>query len=607
MVISADAGNRPRFLPAADLALGQINLSYNTVNFGGLEALNEPQRSVIDGSGHLYVADRGNNRVLGWRNVDALQDGDAADIVIGQRDAFSTSCVVSQTGLCGPNAVAVDSHGNLYVADGQNNRVLEYSAPFNSGIIAQQAASKVFAQGGNFQRCTCSDGYRAGGRCGLGGGSPVSNPTHAPPKNPAPSASGMCVPNAITFDSQDNLYVSDGGNNRVLIFLNRGANIAAKGSGASAADIVVGQSDFHHNYCNNRHASKTASAASLCAPSGLDVDNAGNLYVADFENSRVLEYDTPLKRNVKANILANRVFGQGGDFTTTTCADGVQNDPSPGPNTLCAPIDVATDPSGNLFVAQWAFSNILEYNTPLTKTAQPGSGDETADLFIGQDGSPTVVAACNDPFMIPPTSDSCLYVPAGVSTDNAGRLYVVDTQNHRVLRFDTPLSGGPDGSLAAFELGQSDLVHDTVNRGGLAALNFPETSAIDASGHLYVVDFNNNRVLGWNSVSALTNGASADLVIGQPDFFYANCTKDPNVFCEPNAVAVDPAGNLYVADFYGVKEYDAPFGSGRTAGQLPNLVFGPSGCGYSHSPVGPDSLCGPGGIAFDRDRQPLHS
>ena len=234
------------------------------------------------------------------------------------------------------------------------------------------------------------------------------------------------------------------------------------------------------------------------------------------------------------------------------------------------------------------------------KTAQPGSGDETADLFIGQDGSPTVMAACNDPFMIPPTSAGCFSVPAGVSTDHAGRLYVADTQNDRVLRFDTPLVAGPDGPLADFELGQPDLAHDTINRGGLAALNFPEASAIDSSGHLYVVDFNNNRVLGWKNVAALTNGASADLVIGQPDAFYSNCTKDSQVFCEPSSVAVDPSGNLYVSDFYGVMEYDAPFSSGQTAGQLPNLVFGQGGgCGYSHSSIGPDSLCGAGGLAFD--------
>ena len=70
--------------------------------------------------------------------------------MIGQRDAFSTSCVVSQIGLCGPAAVAVDSRGEIFtVMDGQNNRVLECAAPLNSGIVAGQPASKVFAQGGD--------------------------------------------------------------------------------------------------------------------------------------------------------------------------------------------------------------------------------------------------------------------------------------------------------------------------------------------------------------------------------------------------------------------------------------------------------------------------
>src|ERR1700676_2166360 len=77
------------------------------------------------------------------------------------------------------------------------------------------------------------------------------------------------------------------------------------------------------------------------------------------------------------------------------------------------------------------------------------------------------------------------------------------------------------------ELGQTDLAHNMVNFGGPSALTFgPGAIAIDGSSmvhHVYVADAGNNRVLGWIDSSKLANGSPADLVIGQPDFFSANC------------------------------------------------------------------------------------
>ncbi len=329
---TASAGSRPRVDPAADLVLGQVNLSYTTVNFGGLGAIWYPQASTVDSSGHLYVVDTYDNRVLGWQNADTLQNGDPANIVIGQPDPFDTFCETSRTGLCFPSAVATDSRGNLYVADSGNNRVLEFTAPFNAGVVAGQPAATVLGQGGNFTRCSCSDGspsYFA--KCGLQGILFAPLPRN-PPLNPAPSAAGLCAPGGIAFDSADNLYVADSGNSRILIYLSPAQKNGVTGSGNATADRVIGQPDFSHNYCN-KTPSGNPDAHTLCYPGGVTLDHADNLYVADTVNSRVLEYDSPLKRRA-IDRKADRVFGQQSKFNTRACA-GFSDGTAVGPDTLC--------------------------------------------------------------------------------------------------------------------------------------------------------------------------------------------------------------------------------------------------------------------------------
>ena len=128
-------------------------------------------------------------------------------------------------------------------------------------------------------------------------------------------------------------------------------------------------------------------------------------------------------------------------------------------------------------------------------------------------------------------------------------------------------------------LGQIGFSQNTLNFGGPNALNGPSGAAVDSQGNLYVVDQGNNRVLGFASAASFLNGASAALVIGQPDFYSnrpAYPTITPSSLNQPVAAATDPAGNLYVSDFGDnrVVEYDAPFASGYTAGEPASIIFG---------------------------------
>src|SRR5437899_950125 len=97
--------------------------------------------------------------------------------------------------------------------------------------------------------------------------------------------------------------------------------------GDTVADRVFGQSSFTSNTCNLGG----PSAGTLCFAAGVAVDRAGNVYVADASNNRVLEYDAPLA----TDTIADRVFGQADSFIYSGCSDGSTG--------LCRPIDVAAD------------------------------------------------------------------------------------------------------------------------------------------------------------------------------------------------------------------------------------------------------------------------
>jgi DNA-binding beta-propeller fold protein YncE len=152
----------------------------------------------------------------------------------------------------GASGLAVDAHGNLYVADTANNRVLVYRDPLTTDAVADQ----VLGQPGFQQR--------------LAG----TGPRRFAPGNLA-----------IALGPADELYVADPGNDRVLEFLQplRG----------TAADRIFGHDDFAAGGVPFNVPPPPATAANLLEPMGVAVDAMGNLYVADTGHDRVLRFDRP--------------------------------------------------------------------------------------------------------------------------------------------------------------------------------------------------------------------------------------------------------------------------------------------------------------------------
>jgi sugar lactone lactonase YvrE len=374
--------------------------------------------------------------VLLWQGVAKAQfvNGANADGVLGQLNFGSSGNVTSQNGMYYPYGIAVDAAGNLYVADCNNHRVLR----FNS------AASK--ANGAN------ADGV-------------LGQPNFSSNSGVIGTQNGMYWPYGVAVDASGNLYVADAGNHRVLKF----SHAASKANGANA-DTVLGQPNF------------TSSGGSLSQsrmnfPIGVAVDAAGNLYVADANNNRVLKFSRVASKANGAN--ADTVLGQP-NFTSNTTATSQ--------NGMNYPQAVVVDASGNLYVADDVNNRVLRFNNAASKAI-----GANADGVLGQPNfsSKSVgMATANG-----------MNTPSGVATDATGNLYVADDNNKRVLRFNSAASKG-NGANADGVLGQANLtsLYQTVSQNGMDA---PFGVAIDAAGNLYSSDWIANRVLRFNAGTLL--------------------------------------------------------------------------------------------------------
>jgi uncharacterized protein (TIGR03437 family) len=212
---------------------------------------------------HLYVADTANNRILGYKNFSQAQEGVTADIVIGQPNFTSTevnypsgqSTQPNPTGLNQPTALVVDSSGDLYVADALNSRVVRFRAPFNSGMTSLEPADLAIGQSSLTAQVaqTTASTLTA----------PVALAFTTDGANAAKANSGW-------------LAVADVLQNRVLLFpkpLSTGMN----------ASTVLGQI----NFTNSGSGSGTAA---LNLPQGVAVDLKDRILIADSTNKRIQVY-----------------------------------------------------------------------------------------------------------------------------------------------------------------------------------------------------------------------------------------------------------------------------------------------------------------------------
>jgi len=236
----------------------------------------------------------------------------------------------------------------------------------------------------------------------------------------------------------------------------------------------------------------------------------------------VLRFDNAASKSNGAT--ADGVLGQP-DFVTSTGGAAAANN-------FGELNGVAVDHSGNLWVTDAGFNRLLRFNNAAGK-----ANGANADGVLGQTSFTTGASGL---------SASSFNTPYGVAADNTGHLWVTDFFNKRVLRFDNA-AGKPNGANADGVLGQPNFVSNagTTTQNGM---NFPIYDTTDTAGTLWVSDYQNNRVLGFNNAAGKSNGANADGVLGQLDFVSNAAATTQNGLNFALGLAVDSSNNLWVAD-----------------------------------------------------------
>jgi sugar lactone lactonase YvrE len=282
-----------------------------------------------------------------------------------------------------------------------------------------------------------------------------------------------------------------------------------------------------------------ATSATL-SPGGIAVDSAGNLYIAD--NNRIRK----ISNGVITTVAGNGTYGFSGDNGPATSAQ------------LFNPQGIAVDSAGNLYIAD-TFNNRIRKVSGGVITTVAGNGTSGSR----DENIPATTAQLNWPY--------------GVAVDSAGNLYIANTYNNRVCK----VSGGVITTVAG------NGTHGFSGDNGpatAAQLSWPDGVAVDSAGNLYIADTDNNRI-------RKVSGGVITTVAGNGTEGFSG-DKGPATAAQlgwPYSVAVDAAGNLYIADTYNnhIRKVsngvittvggDGTFGFGGDKGPATSAAVSPSG------------------------------
>ena len=506
-------------------------------------ALNLPYGLAADAAGNLYIADLGNNRV---RRVSP--DG-VISTYAGGGTASDDGGPAIAAALHTPRNLAIDAVGNLYVSEFEGHRVRKVTP---DGHIATVAGTGL------------------AGFAGDGG--------------PA-TAAQLAYPAGLALDRAGNLYIADSQNQRIR-------QVAAGGAISTAvAPLVlptaVAVDATGKLFIADNGTLRSCTPAATCSvlsgvPSAGDLamDASGDLYVAN--GGQVLLVSIGGQTQTVAGDGWLHAIGDGGPATSAQ---------------LFQPAAVALDPAGNLLIADSGTGRVRSVGTNGTITTIDGPADlhspmgvaatsagavviaDTGNHRIRQANGGTIAsiagtgAAGAGPEGLSPL-ETALNAPRGVCRDRAGMLYIVDTGNHRLLRLATEgvlLSVAGNGSPGS------------AGDGGparLAQLNLPSGCTTDAGGSLYIADTANHRI------RLVTPDGTIQTFAG---------TGQTGALDSPQGVAVDDSGDVFIADTgnHRIREV--------TPDGIIQTIAGTGAAGFSGDggPALAAQFDAPGGLALD--------
>jgi sugar lactone lactonase YvrE len=438
----APAGTVTSSTPGIALLAGALGGPGNLDSTGTAARFSGPLGVAIDSSGNIYVADTSNDVI---RKI--TPSGVVSTLAGTPGKAGATDGTGSAARFNGPSGIAVDTAGIVYVTDMQNGTVRKITPAGDVSTLAGLAGSY---------------------------GSTDDNGSNA----------RFIAPFGIAVDMAGNVFVTDSAANTVREITPAGDVTTLAGNATVSGDYLDG----------------TGSAARFSAPAGIAVDSSGNLYVADAGNQVI--------RMVTIAGVVSTVAGvptkSGSDDGDTAHAH------------FNTPIGMAVDSGGALYVTELANETVRKIASGMVSTVAGLAGTTgTAD----GNGSTARFNA-----------------PAGIAVDATGQLFVADRNNNSIRAISTTADVTTFTGLPAQQAG-------TDGNGGAARFSTPDGIAVFPDGRLAVADTGNDTIRTVTMAGDVTTLAGTAGAVGTTDGSGSLAR-----FQNPVGLAADAAGNLYVAD-----------------------------------------------------------
>lgn len=501
--------------------------------------LNYPYGLAIDTAGNLYISDTNDNAV---REVTA--GSQIINTIAGNRSCCSFAGdggPALSSSMYYPLGLAIDPSGNLYVTDPYYQRIREITAPGAPPTVATAKPVFSLAAGTYTAAKTLTITAPAGAEIylTLDGSAPTTSGegyyTPITVAGPVTVRAIALAPGHSPSAEVKAAYKVTAPASATITTVAGSGVQGMPGTGGSAL-----QAEFGYLY-------------------GVAADSAGNLYLAD-------PYEAVVWKLTAATHMVSAAAG------TPGTPGNYVGDGGPATKALLAnPGSVALNSAGDLFISDWG--NDLVFKVAATTgiiTRYAGGGWNYQYPAYGDGGAAT---------------SASLGAPQGLTLDSAGNLYIADGGLGRVRKVDakTGIISSVAGATGATALGDGGLA--------TAARLGPENLALDSAGNLYIVDRNNERIRKVDAKSGIISTVAGTGVFG----FGGNGGPAASAQIGPFAIAIDSSGAIYFSNADNTIRKFVPGGVVSTIAGTGYWGFAGDG-----GPAAMGELCGAAGLGFDK-------